>query len=133
METQSDLKKILVVDDEPKMCATLKKVLEASDYSVEIAYNGNDGWNRVQEFFPNCVLLDMRMPGGNGFDLLKQIKAKYPDTIILVTTAVIDESMMRMCIKAGANAYLIKPINFQKLLTQVEQYLSEQSGSDTAA
>ena len=127
METKPDLKKILVVDDEPKMCATLKKVLEASDYAVEIAYNGNEGWEQVESFSPDCILLDMRMPGSNGFDLLKKVKSTYPETVVLVTTAVIDESMMRMCLQAGANAYLIKPINFQKLLIQVEQYLNIQA------
>ncbi len=117
--------KILLVDDERKICATLKKILESANYTVETAYNGVEGWEKFQGFSPDCVLLDMRLPGKNGFELLKQIKSLRPKIHVLITTAVIDQSIMGLCMKAGARDYLVKPLNIPKLLEQVHSLLDD--------
>ncbi|QPJ61047.1 MAG: response regulator [Candidatus Nitronauta litoralis] len=117
--------KILLVDDELKICSTLKKILESDNYTVETAYNGLDGWEKFRKFSPDCVLLDMRLPGRNGFELLKQIKSLRPKIHVLVTTAVIDESIMSLCMRAGARDYLVKPLNIPKLLEKVHHLLDD--------
>ncbi len=115
--------KILLVDDEPKICSTLKKIFESDNYTVETAYNGVDGWDKFRHFSPDCVLLDMRLPGKNGFELLKQIKSLRPKIHVLITTAVVDESIMSLCMRAGARDYLVKPLNIPKLLEKIHHLL----------
>ncbi len=117
--------KILLVDDEPKICQMLKKILEDSNYNVETAYNGVEGWEKFRHFIPDCVLLDMRLPKKNGFELLKEIKSFRPDIHVVVATAVIDENIMGLCMRAGAQDYLIKPLNIPKLLEKFHRLLDD--------
>ena len=69
------LPKILVVDDEVKMCFTLQKLLELVKYQVEVAHDGLQALEKVNSFQPQCVLLDIRMPNKNGVEVLKEIKS----------------------------------------------------------
>ncbi len=111
--------KVLVVDDEEKMCYTLKKLLELSKYQAEVAHDGHQAIEKLKSFEPHCVLLDLRMPNMNGIDVLKEIKSLQPETAVIMTTAFITEEAQNECLSAGANDYLTKPINFQTLLEKI--------------
>jgi len=112
--------KILVVDDEVKMCFTLTKLFELCNYPVAVAYNGLEALDKIDSFQPNCMLLDIRMPKMNGVDVLKKVKQEHPEIVVLMTTAVVSEASREECLKAGAAEYLIKPIDFKSLLETIK-------------
>ena len=117
------LPKILVVDDEVKMCITLTKLFELSHFSVAVAHNGLEALEKVDSFQPHCVLLDIRMPQMNGVEVLKKVKEKYPDILVIMTTAVATEESREECLEIGAAEYLIKPIDFKELLEIIKNRL----------
>ena len=108
--------KILVVDDEVKMCFTLTKLFELSHFSVAVAHNGLEALEKVESFQPHCILLDIRMPQMNGVEVLKKVKQNYPEIVVIMTTAVATEESRQECLEIGAAEYLIKPIDFKELL-----------------
>jgi DNA-binding response OmpR family regulator len=117
------LPKILVVDDEVKMCFTLTKLFELSHFSVAVAHNGLEALEKVDSFRPHCVLLDIRMPQMNGVEVLKKVKEKYPDIVVIMTTALATEESREECLEIGAAEYLIKPIDFKELLGIIKNRL----------
>lgn len=108
--------KILVVDDEVKMCFTLTKLFELSDYSVAVAHNGLEALDKIDSFQPHCILLDIRMPQMNGIEVLRKVKQDHPEIVVIMTTAVATEESRNECLEIGAAEYLIKPIDFKELL-----------------
>ncbi len=124
--------RLLVVDDEPKMCATLKKVLEGVGYRVGVAHNGQEGWERFEQFQPECVILDLRMPGTNGYELLVRLKSVPGAPHVIVTTAMASETLMRMCEQAGAALFLIKPIRFDRLIEHIGRLLRSGPQADAS-
>jgi DNA-binding response OmpR family regulator len=108
--------KILIVDDEVKMCFTLTKLFELSHYSVAIAHNGLEALDKIDSFQPHCILLDIRMPQMNGIEVLKKVKQEHPEIVVIMTTAVATEESRKECLEIGAAEYLIKPIDFKELL-----------------
>jgi len=78
--------KILIMEDDEEMCEELKSVLEAEDYFVKISHSGEQGMNFIKNNSYCIVLLDLKMPGINGREVLKQIKNKYPLTKVIVLT-----------------------------------------------
>jgi DNA-binding response OmpR family regulator len=116
----SQFPKVLVVDDEVKMCFTLRKLLELSHFQVDVAHDGIQAMDKVKSFHPQCVLLDIRMPNSNGYEVLQEIKKISPETIVIMTTAVASDESRDQCMQAGAYDYLTKPVNFQTLLEKIE-------------
>ncbi|MCH7651395.1 MAG: response regulator [Nitrospinae bacterium] len=112
--------KILVVDDEVKMCFTLTKLFELCHYPVAVAHNGLEALDKIDSFQPNCILLDIRMPKMNGVDVLKKVRQEHPEIVVIMTTAVVSEESREECLKAGAAEYLIKPIDFKSLLETIK-------------
>ena len=123
MSVPIKLPKILVVDDEVKMCFTLQKLLELVKYQVEVAHDGFQAMEKINSFHPQCVLLDIRMPNKNGIEVLKEIKSSHPETAVIMTTAVAERDIQQECLNAGAHAYLMKPIDFKFLQEQIQKAL----------
>jgi DNA-binding response OmpR family regulator len=119
MTESTSCPKILIVDDEVKMCFTLTKLFELSHYSVAVAHNGLEALDKVDSFQPHCILLDIRMPQMNGVEVLKRVKQEHPEIVVIMTTAVVTEESREECLKIGAADYLIKPIDFKELLGNI--------------
>lgn len=119
-EAASSMPKILVVDDEVKMCFTLTKLFELYKFPVAVAHNGLEALEQVESFQPNCILLDIRMPQMNGVEVLKKVKETHPDIVIIMTTAVATEKSRQQCLDAGAADYMIKPIDFKSLVEKIK-------------
>ena len=81
------MKKILVVDDDEKICWAFEQFLAEEGYKPIIANNAEEGLRQIESETPDIVLLDVRLPGMNGLDALKQIKSMQPDAIVVVMTA----------------------------------------------
>src|SRR5438270_2589131 len=111
--------KILIVEDEQKIADTLKLGLSENGFDVEVAYDGNIGYKlfNVQPF--NLVVLDINLPGINGYDLCKLMRGKNSKIPIVMLTALssIDDKIEGY--DAGADDYIVKPFEFKELLMKI--------------
>ncbi|MDD5086007.1 MAG: response regulator, partial [Candidatus Omnitrophica bacterium] len=80
--------KLLIVDDEIEICDFLKAFFEDRDFHVVTALSGEEALILVEAENPHIVLLDLRMPGMNGLETLKQIKERYPHVRVIIVTAI---------------------------------------------
>ncbi|MBI4549329.1 MAG: response regulator [Candidatus Omnitrophica bacterium] len=118
-------KKILVVDDEPGLCALLKNRLMASQYDVVLAHNGLEAYDRIRREKPDLVILDVLMPMMTGYELFQKLKAdaevwgKIP---VIVMSARPD--MKHFFDPWNIAAFIGKPFDPQHLLSKVEEVLS---------
>ena len=111
------MSKILVVDDEIKACELLKRFLEMKGYDVITANSGKDAIEKTKSEKPDAMLLDIRMPGMEGTEVLKRIREFDKDVGIIMVTAVKEEQVGKVALKAGADEYITKPIDFNYLET----------------
>ena len=111
------MKKILVVDDDLAICNMLKKFLTKKDYEVIVALSGEEAIRKVKEERPHVVLLDIRMPGMDGIETLKQIREVDKEVGVVMITAVEDEETGKKCVEFGAYDYVIKPLSLDYLET----------------
>ncbi len=107
--------KILIVDDDLPTCDFLRTFLTKKGYSVEIAMDGETALNILKEKRPHIMLLDIRMPGMSGIEVLRRSKEIHPDLKVIMITAVRDESMIELAKIYGASEYLIKPFDLDYL------------------
>ena len=119
------MKKILIVDDEDIIRALVHTTLEADGIQVFEASNGSDAWELIQTNPPDLVLLDIAMPGMDGFDLCAKTKAdpNLRGIPIVMLTACNSEEDRRRGEEAGADDYFVKPFSPLQLLERVEGLL----------
>lgn len=111
------MERILVVDDEGEVCNTLKEFLTKKGYEASTALSGEEAIKKVKEERPHIVLLDIRMPGMDGLEVLKRIRGIDKEAGIIMITAVKEDEIARKCIELGAFAYITKPFSFEYLET----------------
>lgn len=121
-------KKILIVDDDRISAVLLQDYLQTLGCQVKYLSEGTNFLQEVQNFAPDLILLDIKLPGGvNGLDLLKKMRAhaSMRDVPVAVITAMAVDGDNEKCIAAGANEYLSKPIQFDKIDRLLRRYLSK--------
>jgi len=106
---------LLVVDDEEPIRNALKKFLTQQGYDVATAASGEDALRILQRQKISVLLLDVRMPGKSGIDLVPQVRELEPSVAILMLTAVNDATTAALCMQRGAMDYLTKPIDLADL------------------
>jgi len=107
--------RVLVVDDEADARSALGELLRAEGYLVETAADGFKALGKVTQFAPDVVLTDLRMPGMNGVELLKKLRADSPDLVVLVMTAFGAVDSAVAALREGAAGYFMKPLNVTEL------------------
>ena len=107
--------RILVVDDEPDSVELLQEFLTVKGYEVVTASNGEEALRKVKEERPHLILLDVRMPGMNGLDVLRKVREFDQEVGVIMVTAVNEEDTGREALKLGAFDYIVKPLNFEYL------------------
>ena len=114
---------ILVVEDEKKVAKALKDGLEAERYQVTVAHTGEDGFYLLNSQTFDLVLLDLMLPGRDGFEILKTLREKGLQTPVLILTArdTVDDRVMGL--DSGADDYLVKPFAFPELLARIRALL----------
>jgi CheY-like chemotaxis protein len=112
---------VLVVDDDYAILISIRDILELEGYPVVTATNGTEALRRIEEERPALVLLDMRMPGLNGWDVARTLRERGIVVPILVMTAAQDAR--RWAEQIGADGYLAKPFDLDELLAAVERLL----------
>jgi DNA-binding response OmpR family regulator len=107
--------RVLVVDDEPDAVELLQEFLTTKGYEVVTASNGEEALRKVKEERPHLMLLDVRMPGMNGMEVLRRVREFDQEVGIIMVTAVNEEETGREALKLGAFDYIVKPLNFEYL------------------
>lgn len=127
METSNETtsKKVLVVDDNPDAVNILMTVLKRGGYTVEIARNGSEALQKINEENPELILLDIMMPKMNGFEVCKAVKSdsKTRHITVLMITGKTDTESRAEGLRLGATDYLVKPIHPMEALRKVKEYL----------
>jgi two-component system alkaline phosphatase synthesis response regulator PhoP len=128
-------KKILIVDDDPDILAAIGAVLEARNYEVATARDGEEGLARLKEEKPDLMILDLLMPRKDGFAVCKELKdprwSKYSDMPILMLTSIREEvSRRRYELETGLSLdvddYVEKPIDPFLLVERVENLMKKE-------
>lgn len=113
---------ILAVDDEPALLDIVALALEAFPCRIELASNGIEGLRKVKEVKPDLVLLDIMMPGMDGWQALEHIR-QLTNVPVIMLSALASDSDVARAMSLGANDYLIKPITIMTLRTRAKKLL----------
>jgi DNA-binding response OmpR family regulator len=113
---------ILVVEDDPDLLSLMEMILVEAGRRVRTAAEGGAALERAKEEMPALILLDMRMPGMNGWDFAREFRARHgaASPIVVVTAA---ENARRRAEEIGADAWLAKPFDIDDVLALVERFL----------
>ncbi len=115
--------KILVVEDEENLQELIVFNLENEGYSCTAVTNGNDVMNTVHKVKPSLILLDIMLPGKNGFELAQSISQISPKIPVIFLTARVSDTDKIKGLKSGAVDYISKPFNLEELLLRVKIHL----------
>jgi len=126
------MRKVLVIDDDLQIITFIKFVLEKNGYEVVTANSGVEGLKLIDKEKPDIVLLDVMMPGMNGYEVLKNIR-ENSDTkelpVIMLTALGMGEDFEK-AVNSGANWYIVKPFKPQHLIERIELLLSKKGGEN---
>ncbi|MER2171366.1 MAG: response regulator transcription factor, partial [Psychrobacillus psychrodurans] len=111
--------RVLIVEDEKNIARVLQLELEFEGYTVDIAYTGTDGLIKYREQQWDLVLLDLMLPGLNGLDVLRRIRATEDETPVILLTAKNNTEDKVAGLDLGANDYVTKPFEIEELLARV--------------
>jgi DNA-binding response OmpR family regulator len=114
---------ILLVEDEKKIADTLKFGLHENGYQVIVAYDGNIGWKLYQQHRFQLIILDINLPGINGYELCKNIRTHDAQVPIIMLTALNSLNDKIEGYDAGADDYIVKPFEFKELLMKIRVLL----------
>jgi DNA-binding response OmpR family regulator len=115
--------KILVVDDDEAIRNTMKAILEDEGYLVDLAASGKEAVKKTEETNYNLALLDIRLPDIEGVELLKLLKTNVPRTRKIMVTGYPSMQNAIAALNRSADAYLVKPVDIEKLLNTVKEQL----------
>jgi len=107
--------KVLLVDDEREFVQTLSERLIMRDMGSAVAYDGESALSLVSEDEPEVMILDLKMPGINGIEVLRRVKQNNPDIEVIILTGHGTDADKELCMKLGAFAYLQKPVDIELL------------------
>jgi two-component system, OmpR family, phosphate regulon response regulator PhoB len=115
-------KRVLVVEDNEALLELIGKFLQISGWEASLAHGTRECWERLKEFHPRVILLDMLLSEGSGFELAQSLKKMplYRDIPILAMTGLYARHEIKKCLLAGCNDVLLKPFRFavlDKILT----------------
>jgi len=119
------MKTVLVIDDEEKICWAFEQFLTEEGYRPLVAQSAEEGLRQIEVENPDIVLLDVRLPGMNGFDALKWIKAHNPEIVVIFITAYhIESRLTGEARQLGVYDYIIKPIDLDEAQRVLENAIN---------
>ena len=119
LRTRRSLGHVLVVDDDPGVRGYLRRWLEMSDYDVTVAESGPRCLEALTTLLPDVILLDIKMKGMNGLEVLQRVRAGHPHLPVVMVTGESDVEIVVEAMRAGAYDFLTKPLEQGKLLVAV--------------
>ena len=128
---QARIEEVLIVDDDQELNDLIKQFLDKRypEFKVNQAYDGYDAGKAITEYKPDAILLDINLPGVDGYKLCRQIKAdpNLSRPIVLVISGVSDPDVQERAKAAGADAFLAKPIDLDRLPAILEELAQNRS------
>ncbi|MBC8015191.1 MAG: response regulator [Sporomusaceae bacterium] len=115
---------VLVVDDQPGIRRLLMEVLTEEGYLVYTAANGYEGVQKAKELKPTMILMDMKMPGMDGIETLRELKHLNQADKVIMMTAYGELGLVNVAKELGAYAYVTKPFDIIDLCTMIGQLIS---------
>lgn len=114
--------RILLVDDHEVVRLGLRSLLERHSQFEVVAEAGTarDAIEQVEQYSPDVVVMDIRLPGGSGIEACEEISEKYPDTKVIMLTSYAEDEMLFSAIRAGASGYVLKQIEGEGLVRAIE-------------
>ena len=113
--------KVLLVDDEREFVQTLSERLIMRDMGSAVAYDGKSALNLIKEDEPEVIIVDLKMPGVDGLEVLRKVKEKRPDIEVIILTGHGHEKDRQLCMELGAFAYLQKPLDINVLSETIQR------------
>ncbi|AXI01116.1 response regulator [Sporosarcina sp. PTS2304] len=105
------MKKLLIIDDQAGIRLLLDEIFTKSGIQTSLAANGKEGIELFQKFQPDCVLLDMKMPGMNGVDVLREIRKQQPKAVVMMMTAYSEIELTEEAGRLGIDHHFTKPFD----------------------
>jgi CheY-like chemotaxis protein/cytidylate kinase len=113
--------KVLLVDDEREFVQTLSERLMMRDMGSAVAYDGESALKLIKDDEPEVIIVDLKMPGIDGFDVLRKVKQTRPEIEVIIVTGHGSEEDRRLCMDLGAFAYLQKPLDINALSETIQE------------
>jgi putative two-component system response regulator len=117
--------RILIVDDEATIRRLIRQRLSREGYQCHEAGSAEQAREKLASNLTELIILDIRMPSKSGMELLPEIRASYPDTAVIMATAVADIDIAIQCMKGGAYDYIAKPFNLDEMVLSVNRALEK--------
>jgi putative two-component system response regulator len=127
MDMPKQQETVLIVDDEAVVRKLLCQKLASEGYECKEADSAEQALNKLRSSPIGLAILDIKMPGKSGIQFLPEIKADYPDTAVIMATAVTEISTAIQCMKEGADDYLCKPFNLDEVTLSVQSALAKRN------
>jgi DNA-binding response OmpR family regulator len=132
MPPPDDRQRVLVVEDEPNIASFARMYLEAAGFDVSLAARGDDGLRMAEEELPHLIILDLMLPGLDGYEVTKRLRQKGQTPIIMLTAR--DDAVDKVVgLELGADDYITKPFNPRELVARVRAVLRRSESRPQAA
>lgn len=109
---------VLLIDDDPDLAMMLRTLLRGQDFQIRAVFNGEEGVEECKASPPDVIILDLLMPGMDGWDVCEKIR-EYSDVPILILSALGSPGSVARALDAGADDYLIKPVHASLLASRL--------------
>jgi DNA-binding response OmpR family regulator len=119
--------KIALLEDDPSLSETIKEYLEDEGFEVDVVHNGEEAMDRIYEKSYDLLLLDVMVPGIDGFELLRRVR-EHTDTPAIYITSLDSVENLEEGFKSGADDYIRKPFALKELLLRIETLLKREFG-----
>lgn len=113
--------KVAIVDDDFSVRSALARVLAADEIEISTFASGSEFLESLRDQIPDCLMLDLQMPGMNGFDVQHALRSAGVSTPVIVITGNDDAMVVKRTLDAGAVACLIKPVNVEVLFDAIQR------------
>lgn len=123
------MKKLLIVDDEVDIVSSIQYVLNQEGFATLLAHDGTEAIKLIETEKPDLIILDLMMPGLDGYEVCRRVRASDRKTPILMLTARTSEIDTVVGLELGANDYITKPVRLRELVARVKAHLRETPAS----
>ena len=120
------MREILIVDDQRGIRLLLNELFKKEGFITHLAANGYDALKIAQENTVDCVLLDMKIPGMDGLEILARLKSENPHLPVMMMTAYVEQHMIDTATELGVTKYFSKPFNIFEIRDEVKKILMTQ-------
>jgi DNA-binding response OmpR family regulator len=123
--------RVLIVEDDQNLAETIKSGLEESGYAVDWVSDGLSGLDMISAYSYDVIILDIMLPGMDGFTICQKIRSKHIDSPVLILTARYREGDKVRGLDCGADDYLVKPFSYPELYARVRALIRRRNGAHT--